>query len=194
VRVLLDRRGLPGGNWDVSKDNWSYEGPPLRILYTPCSPDHCYLVMMASADDTTRLTAPPDLALWRPAFPRLDALLAREPIEARFDRYCSTRLSAWANGRAALIGDAVHAMPSSHGRGANISIRIALKLAQSLTATDDIEVALSQWQAECRPEVAEDQREAEYLASSRSLHRGRPQIDLDDLVPANMKPGFDRKG
>jgi 2-methyl-3-hydroxypyridine 5-carboxylic acid dioxygenase len=194
VRVLFDRRCLPGGNWDVSKDNWSYEVTPLRVLYSPCSPYHCYLVMMASAEDTVRLTAPPDFALWRPAFPHLDALFAREPIEARFDRYCSTRLSAWANGRAALIGDAAHAMPSSHGRGANISMRTAVKLAQSLASNDDIEVALAQWQAECRPEVAGDQREAEYLASSRSLHRGRPQIDLDQLVPANMKPGFDKKG
>ena len=194
VRALFDRRGLPGGNWDFSKDNWSYEGQPLRILYTPCSPDHCYLVMMASAENTARLTAPPDLALWRPAFPLLDAVLARKPIEARFDRYCSTRLSAWANGRAVLIGDAAHAMPSSHARGANISIRTAVKLAQSLAANDDIEVALARWQAEMRPEVAVDQREAEHLASSRSLHRGRPQIDLDDLVPANMKPGFDKKG
>lgn len=191
VRVLLDRSGLPGSGWDVSKDNWSYEGQPQRILYTPCSPDHCYLVMMASAEGTVRLTVPPDLALWRPAFPILAPLLERKPQEARFDRYCSTRLSAWTSGRAVLIGDAAHAMPSSHGRGANISIRTAVKLAMALRATGDIEAALAAWQAEMRPEIARDQQEAEHLAASRSLQRGRPQIDLDELVPANMKPVYD---
>jgi 2-methyl-3-hydroxypyridine 5-carboxylic acid dioxygenase len=187
VRVLLDRTGLPPGEWDWSKDFWSYEGTPLRILYSPCSVDHCYLVMMTSAEDAVRLTLPPDPALWTPAFPELAPLLHRAPKETRFDRYGSIRLSAWASGRVALVGDAAHAMPSSHARGANISIRNAVKLAHALTATDDIDAALAAWQAEMRPAVDADQREAEHLAASRSLHRGRPQIDLDELVPSNMK-------
>ena len=194
VRVLLDRSGLAGDNWNVSRDNWSYADQPLRILYTPCSRDQCYLVMMASAEHAERLTVPPDFAPWSLAFPPLAPLLARAPREARFDRYCTIRLSAWTSGRAVLIGDAAHAMPSSHARGANISIRTAVKLALALRATDDIEAALAAWQTEMRPEIAGDQREAEHLASSRSLQRGRPQIDLDDLVPANMKPGYDSKG
>lgn len=194
VRALHDRSHLPGVGWDVSKDFWSYEGAPLRILYSPCGPDACYLVMMASAEDTARLTVPPDPALWLPAFPQLEPLLTRQPKQVRFDRYGSIRLSAWSNGRAALIGDAAHAMPSSHARGANISIRNAVQLALSLGTADDIAVALAEWQSEMRPQIERDQREAEHLASSRSLHRGRPQVDLDDLVPANMKPGMDRKG
>ncbi len=194
VRVLLDRSGHGGDDWDVSKDFWSYEGTPLRILYTPCSPNHCYLVMMTSADDTARLTVPPDPELWAPAFPQLEPLLLRKPLEARCDRYGSIRLSGWASGRAALIGDAAHAMPSSHARGANISMRNAVKLALTLATTDDIDTALVSWQSEMRPIIAEDQREAEHLAYSRSLHRGRPQIDLDDLVPANMKPASESRG
>ncbi|MGE0768711.1 MAG: FAD-dependent oxidoreductase [Hyphomicrobiaceae bacterium] len=194
MRVLLDRRGLSGDGWDVSKDCWSYDGPPLRVLYTPCSRDHCYLVMMASSDDTARLTLPPNATLWLPSFPLLQPLLVREPKEARFDRYGSIRLSSWVTGRAALIGDAAHAMPSSHARGANISIRNAVTLALSLRTTDDIDAALASWQAEMRPAIAEDQREAEHLAASRSLQHGRPQVDLDDLVPANMKPSSDRRG
>jgi 2-methyl-3-hydroxypyridine 5-carboxylic acid dioxygenase len=189
VRVLLDRRGLPGSDWETSKDFWSYEDAPLRILYTPCSADRCYLVMMTSADDTARLVLPPDPALWIPHFPLLEPLLQRDPVEARFDRYCSIRLPAWTRGRAVLIGDAAHAMPSSHARGANISIRNAVQLALSLDATGDIDAALATWEAGMRPVIAEDQREAEHLAHSRSLHRGRPQIDLDELVPTNMKTG-----
>ncbi|MBS0244643.1 MAG: hypothetical protein JSS20_20935, partial [Proteobacteria bacterium] len=73
-------------------------------------------------------------------------------------------------------------------------MRTAVKLAEALTSANDIDVALAAWQAECRPGVADDQREAEYLAASRSLHRGRPQIDLDDLVPSNMKPELTGKG
>lgn len=187
VRVLHDRSNLPSGDWEVSKDCWSYEYAPLRILYTPCSPEHCYLVMMASAEDEARLTLPPDPALWAPAFPMLAPLLTRTPLETRFDRYGSIRLSGWTSGRAVLIGDAAHAMPSSHARGANISIRNAVELALALNATDDIDAALASWQTEMRPRIARDQEEAEHLASSRSLHRGFPKIDLDDLVPANMK-------
>lgn len=188
IRLLVDRSDLPGGDWEFSKDCWSYEVAPLRILYTPCGPDRCYLVLMASADDTARLTVPPDPALWAPAFPMLEPLLMRAPLEGRFDRYGSIRLSAWSNGRAALVGDAAHAMPSSHARGANISIRNAVKLAFSLNTIDDVHAALAAWQAEIRPRTAADQTEAEHLAHSRSLHRGFPEIDLDDLVPANMKP------
>ena len=188
VRALVDRGNLPPGNWETSKDCWSYEGVPLRVLYSPCSPQHCYLVMMVSSDDTVRLTLPTDPALWTPAFPMLAPLLRRPPLEVRVDRYSSIRLSAWSRGRAALIGDAAHAMPSSHARGANISMRNAVRLALALGASDGIEAGLTAWQDEMQPPTAADQHEAEHLAASRSLHRGRPEIDLDDLVPANMKP------
>jgi 2-methyl-3-hydroxypyridine 5-carboxylic acid dioxygenase len=194
VRVLVGRGDLPDGNWETSKDCWSYEGAPLRILYSPCSADYCYLVMMVSIDDTERLELPTNPALWTPAFPMLAPLLTRRPVEARVDRYSSIRLSSWASGRAALIGDAAHAMPSSHARGANISMRNAVKLALALDATADIDAALARWQAEMRPVTAADQEEAEHLASSRSLHRGFPEIDLDDLVPSNMKPVSLEKG
>ena len=162
VRVLVHRKGLPEGDWDVSKDCWSYESTPLRILYSPCSPDHCYLVMMVSKDDDARLSLPTNPDLWAPAFPMLEPLLTRTAKEARVDRYGSIRLSAWSSGRAALVGDAAHAMPSSHARGANISMRNAMKLALSLNAADDIEMALAQWQAEMRPQIEKDQEEAEH--------------------------------
>ena len=188
IRVLLERKEMRGDSWEFSKDCWSYETAPLRILYSPCSTEHCYLVMMASADDTARLALPMDQSLWIPSFAMLEPLLAREPIEVRVDRYSSIRLSSWVAGQVALIGDAAHAMPSSHARGANISLRNAVKLGQALSATHDIDAALASWEAEMRPKTDDDQREAEHLASSRSLHRGFPDVDLDDLVPSNMKP------
>lgn len=188
IRVLLDRQGMSGNNWKFSKDCWSYETAPLRILYSPCSKEHCYLVMMVSAEDTERLALPTDQSLWVPSFPMLEPLLTRQPLEVRVDRYSSIRLSSWVAGRAALIGDAAHAMPSSHARGANISLRNAVKLGQALSATHDIDAALASWEAEVRSPTEDDQREAEHLASSRSLHRGFPEVDLDDLVPSNMKP------
>ena len=194
IRVLFDRSKLPAGNWETSKDCWSYEFAPLRILYSPCSSDRCYLVMMVSADDAKRMTLPMDPALWSGAFTMLEPLLMRTPLETRVDRYSSIRLSSWKSGRGVLIGDAAHAMPSSHARGANISMRNAVKLALALSSMDDIDAAVASWQAEVAPLTAEDQREAEYLATSRSLSRGFPEIDLDDLVPANMKSDAIAKG
>ncbi len=188
IRALHDRRNLLTGVWESCKDFWSYEGMPLRILYSPCSPDHCYLVMMVSADDTARLTLPTDIGLWAPSFPMLAPILELTPLETRVDRYSTIRLPAWVRGRAVLIGDAAHAMPSSHARGANICLRNAVKLAVALGETDDIDAALAAWETETRPLTSDDQKEAEHLAFSRSLHRGFPEIDLDALVPSNMKP------
>jgi hypothetical protein len=48
----------------------------------------------------------------------------------------------WASGRTALVGDAAQAMPSSHARGATISMRNAMKLALALDATADIDAVL----------------------------------------------------
>ncbi len=194
VRVLLERSDLQGDEWSASKDCWSYETAALRILYSPCSLDHCYLVMMVSADDAARLALPTDQSLWIASFQLLEPLLTRKPIEARVDRYSSIRLSSWHQGRVVLIGDAAHAMPSSHARGANISLRNAVKLGQALSTIDDVDQAIASWQAEMRPPTIDDQSEAEHLASSRSLHRGFPDVDLDDLVPANMKPIETEKG
>ena len=83
IRALHNRRNLPTGEWETSKDFWSYEDVPLRILYSPCSSDHCYLVMMVSAEDTHRLTLPTKAGLWTPSFPMLAPLLNRTPLETR---------------------------------------------------------------------------------------------------------------
>jgi 2-methyl-3-hydroxypyridine 5-carboxylic acid dioxygenase len=189
IRVLIDRDGLPGDGWDSSQDIWSYRDDPLRILYTPCSPTHCYLVMMAPVSDRARLTLPMEPLLWRPRFPSLAPLLDRVPDQVRIDRYSTIRMASWHRRRAAIVGDAAHAMPSSHGKGANLALFSASRLVHNVANYAEPVEGLQAWEAEMRPVITDAQAEAEHIASSRSLSGGLPERDLDSLVPASLRHG-----
>ncbi|EJN13767.1 2-polyprenyl-6-methoxyphenol hydroxylase-like oxidoreductase, partial [Bradyrhizobium sp. YR681] len=89
----------------------------------------------------------------------------------RHDRYATTTLSTWSSGRAAIVGDAAHAMPSSLGQGAGVSIVNAVALAQAVAHADDIDAALGDWEVAMRPMVEGWQRRVEDVASQRSLSR-----------------------
>ncbi len=169
TRVLLDRAGLEGEEWDAIHDFYDYRIRPLRILYTPCGPDVFYFCLMAPAADTEAATLPLDPALWGRSFPRLAPTLARIGALGRYDRYTTTTMPRWSKGRIAVIGDAAHAMPSALGQGAGVSMMNALRLGQAMAAADDVASGLAAWEAAARPVVEHWQREAESVASNRSL-------------------------
>lgn len=172
IRVLLDRTMMIDPAWQGAVDLWRYGDRPLRVLYSPCSPTQCYLVMMAPATDREAAALPIDAPLWSRQFPELAPLLAQSLDEARIDRYGSIRLDRWVHGRVAIIGDAAHAMPSSIGKGANLGMRNAVALAEALANHPDPDAALGAWQAERRPIVDTAQEIAERVALQRTLTKG----------------------
>lgn len=169
TRVLLDRAGLRGPEWDAIHDFYDYRIRPLRILYTPCGPDVFYFCLMAPASDPAAAALPLDVPLWSRSFPALGPTLARIGELGRHDRYTTTTMEHWSNGRLAVLGDAAHAMPSALGQGAGVSMLNAVRMAQAVDAAPDVPAGLVAWEAAARPVVEHWQRQAESVASQRSL-------------------------
>lgn len=177
IRILVDRTALVGPAWEGSVDCWSYSRRPLRALYTPCGPYHCYLALMAPIDDSEALQLPLNVELWAENFPDLTPLFARSADPGRVDRYGTIRLNGWSKGRAVVIGDAAHAMPSSLGQGANVGIANAVALTRHLEQEACIDVALCRWEEARRPDTEAIQNEAERLMEARALAKGRPSTE-----------------
>jgi 2-methyl-3-hydroxypyridine 5-carboxylic acid dioxygenase len=169
TRIMLDRAGLQAPEWDDIHDFYDYRHRPLRILYTPCGPDVFYLCLTAPAHDEEGAAVPIATDLWARSFPMLAPTLRRIGDRGRHDRYTTTTMPNWSRGHIAILGDAAHAMPSALGQGAGVSMQNALHLAQSLAAAPTVPAGLAAWEAQARPIVERWQREAEAVASSRSL-------------------------
>ena len=96
------------------------------------------------------------------------------------------------NARLAVIGDAAHAMPSALGQGAGVSMLNAVMLARAMAAASDVPAGLADWEAKARPVVEGWQREAEGVASSRTLagavHPGEDFATERRIVEAAMAP------
>ena len=71
IRVLVERGGLVGGDWDHVIDFWAFQPRTLRILYAPCEEGRLYFAMMAPRDDAAASALPIDPALWSSCFPPL---------------------------------------------------------------------------------------------------------------------------
>lgn len=179
IRVLLDRTMNSGEDWAASIDMWRYGERALRVLYSPCSPSHCYLVMMAPIGDREAAALPIDRRVWSDAFPALNSLLAQPLDQARLDRYGTIRLERWSQGRVAMVGDAAHAMPSSIGKGASLGMWTAVTLARHLREQTTIEAALAAWEAERRPIITEAQAIAERVVLARTLSGDRPSGEYE---------------
>ena len=184
IRVLLDRTGMLGPEWDGVIDAYDYRTCPLRMLYSPCGPTAFYFAMMAPAEDRRGAAVPVDAALWSTSFPLFAPAIARIGAAGRYDRYSTTTLSRWSAGRVAVVGDAAHVMPSSLGQGAGVSMLNAVSLAHAVADAPDVRAALADWEREMRPVVEAWQRRAEHVASSRHLSGTRhPGEDFDAEKP-----------
>ena len=188
IRVLLDRSGMRGPQWDEVIDAYDYRFRPLRMLYSPCGRDAFYFCLMAPAG-SERAGLPVDVAMWSVSFPMFAPGIARIGDDGRYDRYATTSLSRWSTGRVAVVGDAAHVMPSSLGQGAGVSMLNALALVRAATAEGDVPSALAGWEAQTRPIVEAWQRRAEQVAADRYLTGPRhPGADFEAEKPAATPP------
>lgn len=169
TRVLLDRAELRGPAGDSIADHYVYGARKLRVLYSPCGPDTFYFCLMAPASDTEAVAVPIDTALWASHFPSLAPAIRRIGAAGRHDRYTTSTLPHWTAGRVAVIGDAAHAMPSSLGQGAGVSMLNAVEMADMVADASDVATGLAAWEAKLRPIVEQWQRRAEDVAIGRNL-------------------------
>ena len=134
-----------------------------RVITSPCSEREMYVVMSCLESDAAGRRIPADVASWSASFPHLAPLFERivretDPSRIRWTRFETVRLRRWHAGRVAVLGDAAHAMAPNLGQGSGCAMMNALALAVVLDDHDDVEQALSSWEARERPLTEHTQR------------------------------------
>lgn len=191
IRVLTDRTGLKGGEWDHVIDFWAHSPRTLRILYTPSGENHLYMAMMAPVADTESSAIPINPAPWIACFPQLEPALSRLGDKGRYDVYETTKLDHWSVGRVAIVGDSAHAMPPTLAQGAGCAISNALGLACALDECDTVEAALALWERRERPLTDHTQRRAAEIAAARILASGMKWDDEGLRAARHVPTGAD---
>lgn len=144
-------------------ENWS---GPRRLGIMTCGAEHLNL-FLSSPENLEEVNAKTvDKELWSRAFPHWRHAFARisdaEPV--RWDRYTFVKCRTWSSGRAAILGDAAHAMPATVAQGAGFAMTDALSLAIAVDhAGDDLGSALAAWEARQRAVINPTQRFAMML-------------------------------
>ena len=133
-----------------------------RILTSPCSNKDLYVALSCLAHDELAKRIPLDDATWSGSFPYLADLFKRIGAETdwsavRWVQFKTVKLKRWSLGRAAIVGDAAHAMPPNLAQGAGCAMMNALSLAVSL-ASNPVSDALTAWEAQERPLTEHTQR------------------------------------
>ena len=134
-----------------------------RVIWNACAPDQVYVAMSCLQSDATGCEVPIHVASWSAAFPHLAPEFARMRAEADWERvkwvrFQVLKLDRWSAGRAAVVGDAAHAMPPNLGQGGGCAMMNALSLAIEVAEASDIEAALHRWEARERPLTEHTQR------------------------------------
>lgn len=88
---------------------------------------------------------------WINAFPFLKDVFERVENQVIWGRYPIVRCRAWSSGRAAILGDAAHAMPSTLAQGAGCAMANALALAEAVTVDGELPSTLTEWERRERP-------------------------------------------
>jgi len=162
TRVLIPRQpgDFPEDGAGFVQEWWSGR---RRLLFSAVSPREVYVTLVCPTGDAAARRAPADALTWSRAFPPMAAVMGRVAIEAdwaaaHWEEFRVLRLSSWSRGRAAVLGDAAHAMPPNLGQGGGCALMNALGLAFALDATDDIPAALATWERQERPLTEHTQR------------------------------------
>ncbi len=189
IRVLTDRTGFTGGEWDHVIDFWATAPEMLRILYTPCGPNLLYMAMMAPLENGEANAVPVHPEPWIRCFPQLAPILSRLGDAGRYDIYETTRLARWSQGRVAIVGDAAHAMPPTLAQGAGCAMMNALGLAVAMEEFPAVPEALLHWEDRERPMTDHTQSRAAEIAETRVLAAGMDWDDTGLLAARHIPTG-----
>lgn len=131
-----------------------------RIGVIPSSKDWTYIFLCGPERDIGSTQQRPfNRETWIKSFPNYRDQLERIPEmpEGRWAPFYDITTTAWSRGRAAIIGDAAHAMSPNLGQAACMAMVNGVALSQALDRYD-IDTALSVWERTERPVTARVQR------------------------------------
>ncbi|WP_433392061.1 FAD-dependent oxidoreductase [Micromonospora sp. KLBMP9576] len=83
--------------------------------------------------------------------------LGEDPAGAYFDAVSQVVMPRWSSGRVVLLGDAAWCVTLFAGHGATLALAGADQLGAALRRHDDVQVALTEWEAALRPEATRRQ-------------------------------------
>jgi 2-polyprenyl-6-methoxyphenol hydroxylase-like FAD-dependent oxidoreductase len=154
-----------------------------RVGVVPCSPEETYIFLCCPESDVEgRQQQPFNRETWIKTFPHLKSQLDRIPDnpEGRFATFHDVQSKGWHSGRAAIIGDAAHAMSPNLGQAACCGMMNAVALGQALDRYD-IETALRVWEESERPVTDRVQRYSR-LYGRMGTHWPRHLLDARSAV------------
>jgi 2-methyl-3-hydroxypyridine 5-carboxylic acid dioxygenase len=199
-RVLIPRPELARGpEWNRVLDFWTLEPDAMRILYHPMGPDQLYIAFMAETKNERASAIPVDVEVWSERFPHLVPIieLAGQAAGGRHDNYQTTRVTPWSTGRAALVGDAAHAMCPALGQGAGVGMVNAVDLAYALDQYDSIPEALAAWEKRERQMTDDVQARSAHMAETRNMAKGNnwtPRLlETANYVSAAVTPEMEAR-
>lgn len=142
---------------NVVMEEWS---GGRRIGVVPSSPDWTYLFLCGPERDVACTEQQPfNHETWIQSFPHFRSQLERIPDmpEGRWAPFFDVTTLGWYRGRAAIVGDAAHAMSPNLGQAACMAMVNSVALAQALDRYD-IDTALAVWEDTERPVTRRVQR------------------------------------
>lgn len=150
--------------------------------------------MTALNADRAAARTPIDVAEWSRSFPHRAPVFERIAAHAEFSRvrwspFRIVKLTTWSMGRAALLGDAAHAMPPNLGQGGGRAMMNALSLAHFVADAPDVPAALAAWEHSGRPPTEDTQRLSGFYAAVTNW----PPRLRDLVFAATARVGWLRK-
>ena len=106
-------------------------------------------------------------------------------------------MTPWSTGRAALVGDAAHAMCPALGQGAGTGMVNAVDLAHALDQYDSIPEALAAWEKRERQMTDDVQARSAHMAETRNMAKGNnwtPRLlETANYVSAAVTPEMEAR-
>ena len=149
------RHLVPRNEDDPVNVAWEEWNGGRRVGVVPSSPEWTYLFLCCPEDDTDGIQQQPfNRQTWIDSFPSFRSQLERVPDmpEGRWAAFSDVVTKSWYKGRAAIVGDAAHAMSPNLGQAACCAMMNSVALAQALHGRDT-DAGLELWQTSEKPVI-----------------------------------------